>query len=165
MRHGPRISYQNQSKIENVNRVINGVCWSMCLTFENFLREKNSQMTAFCSPSPQMKNDRRSALLRVSGRAFTSQFRFEERMYKRTAVPSGNLHQRWGYGIWVRETPMTDECVILTKNLFRKRNRSTAWLPKRSFWSGSWRKLENFKEWRGREFEVSDWDAPGPRAI
>ena len=39
VRHGPRISHQSQSKIENVNQVINGVCWSMWLTLENLLRE------------------------------------------------------------------------------------------------------------------------------
>ena len=58
-----------------------------------------------------MKNDRRSALLRVSGKAYTSQLRFEERvMYKHTAVPTDNLNQRWGHGIWIGEAPMTDEC-------------------------------------------------------
>ena len=45
VRHGPRI----QSKIENLNQVINGVCWSMWLTLEIFC-EKNCQMTAFCWP-------------------------------------------------------------------------------------------------------------------
>ena len=39
VRRGPRISHQSQSKIENVNQVINGVCWSMWLTLENLLRE------------------------------------------------------------------------------------------------------------------------------
>ena len=39
VRHGPRISHQSQSEIENVNQVINGVCWSMWLTLDNLLRE------------------------------------------------------------------------------------------------------------------------------
>ena len=39
VRHGPRISHQSQSKIENVNQVINGVCGTMWLTLENLRRE------------------------------------------------------------------------------------------------------------------------------
>ena len=42
VRHGPSASHQSQSKIENANRVINGVCWSMWLSLENLLREKLS---------------------------------------------------------------------------------------------------------------------------
>ena len=49
VRHGPRISHQSLSKIENVNQVSNGVCWLMWLTLENLLRE-NCQMTAFRWP-------------------------------------------------------------------------------------------------------------------
>ena len=69
----------------------------------------------------QVKNDRRNALLRVSGKAYTSQLPFGERvMYENTAVSSGNLNQRWGHGIWVGEAPMTDECIILTENGVQK---------------------------------------------
>ena len=39
VRHGLRTGHQSQSKIENVNQVINGVRWSMWLTLENLLRE------------------------------------------------------------------------------------------------------------------------------
>ena len=68
-----------------------------------------------------MKNDRRSALLRVSGKAHTSQLRFEERvMYEHTAVPTDNLNQRWSHGTWIGEAPMNDECVILTENGIQK---------------------------------------------
>ena len=42
--HGPRTSHQSQSKIENVNQVITGVCWSMWLSLENLLARKNCQM-------------------------------------------------------------------------------------------------------------------------
>ena len=102
MRHGPRTSHQSQSKIENVNQV--------STTLENLRREKLSNdsiplawpirhavrsLTKF-----QVKNDRRNALLRVSGKAYTSQLPFEERkMYEHTAVPTDNLNQRWGHGI------------------------------------------------------------------
>ena len=37
-------------------------------------------------------------------------------MYKYTSVPTGNLDQRWGHGIWVGKAPMTDEHIILTGN-------------------------------------------------
>ena len=47
VRHGPRASHQSQGKIENSNRVINGVCRAMWLSLENLLRE-NYQATASC---------------------------------------------------------------------------------------------------------------------
>ena len=55
--------------------------------------------------------------MRVSGKAYTSQLPFEERvMYEHTAVPTGNLNQRWGHGIWVGEAPITDERIIPSEN-------------------------------------------------
>ena len=39
VRHGPRASHQSQGKIENANRVINGVCRAMWLSLEDLLRE------------------------------------------------------------------------------------------------------------------------------
>ena len=41
-------------------------------------------------------------------------------MYKYTAVPTGNLDQRWGHGIWVGKAPMTHEHIILTENGVQK---------------------------------------------
>ena len=41
-------------------------------------------------------------------------------MYKYTAVPTGNLDQRWGHGIWVGMAPMTDEHIILTESGVQK---------------------------------------------
>ena len=40
VRHGPRASHQSQGKIENANRVINGVCRAMWLSLDNLLQEK-----------------------------------------------------------------------------------------------------------------------------
>ena len=37
-------------------------------------------------------------------------------MYEHTAVPTDNLNQRWGHGIWIGEAPMTDEYIVLTEN-------------------------------------------------
>ena len=37
VRHGPRASHQSQGKIENANRVINGVCRAMWLSLKNLL--------------------------------------------------------------------------------------------------------------------------------
>ena len=74
MRHGRGISHQSQSKIKNVNQVTT--------TLENLLREKLSNDSiplawpirhAACSLTKfQVKNDRRNALVRVSGKAYTS---------------------------------------------------------------------------------------------
>ena len=125
VRHGPRTSHQSQSKIKNVNQVTNEVCWSLCLSLGNLLREKLSndsipltwpiRHAAWSLTKFQVKNDRRNAHLRVSGKTYTSQLPFGERaMYEHTAVPTGNLDQRWGHGIWVGEDPMTDECEIVT---------------------------------------------------
>ena len=98
VRHGPRISHQSQSKVENVNQVTT--------TLENLLREKPSndsiplawpiRHTAWSLTKFPVKNDRRIALLRVLGKAYTSQvLPFGERvMYEHTAVPTGNLNQR-----------------------------------------------------------------------
>ena len=41
-------------------------------------------------------------------------------MYKYTAVPTRNLDQRWGYGIWVGNAPVTDEHIFLTESGVQK---------------------------------------------
>ena len=41
-------------------------------------------------------------------------------MYKYTAVPTGNLDQRWALGIWVGKAPMTREHNILTETGVQK---------------------------------------------
>ena len=41
-------------------------------------------------------------------------------VYKYMAVPTGNLDQRWGHGIWVGKAPMTDEHIILTESGVQK---------------------------------------------
>ena len=64
--HGPRISHQSQSKIENANQV--------STTLENLLREK---------PSNHASSDGRTALLCVSGKACTSQLPFGERVVRK----------------------------------------------------------------------------------
>ena len=40
VRHGPRASHQSLGKIENANRVINGVCRAKWLSLEDLLQEK-----------------------------------------------------------------------------------------------------------------------------
>ena len=68
-----------------------------------------------------MRNHGRGAFLRVSGKASTSQLPFGERaMYEHTALPTGNLNQRWGHGIWIGAAPMIDECIVLTENGVQK---------------------------------------------
>ena len=73
---------------------------------------------AWCLTRIQVKDDGRTAFVRVLGKAYTSQvLQFGERvMYKYTSVPTGNLDQRWGHGIWVGKAPVTYEDVILTEN-------------------------------------------------
>ena len=41
-------------------------------------------------------------------------------MYECTAVPTGNLDQRWGHGIWVGKAPLTDEHIVLTESGVQK---------------------------------------------
>ena len=80
----------------------------------------------------------------VSGKAYTSQLPFGEKvMYEHTAVPTGNLSQRWANGIWVGAAPMTVECIILTENGIQKAKSLHRVTPKEKFLV-SWRKLENF---------------------
>ena len=43
MRHGPRASHQSQGKIENANRVINGVCRAMWLSLEISCKKKTGE--------------------------------------------------------------------------------------------------------------------------
>ena len=68
VRHGPRASHQSQGKIENANRVINGVCRAMWLSLEDLLREErlpsDSILTAWlirhaawCLTRFQVKNE------------------------------------------------------------------------------------------------------------
>ena len=75
VRHGPRGRHQSQGKIENANRMINGVCRAMWLSLENLLREKQPsdsiliawliRHAAWCSTRFQVKNDGRNAFVRV----------------------------------------------------------------------------------------------------
>ena len=49
------------------------------------------------------------------GKAYTTQvLPFGESDVQVHAVPTGNLDQRWGHGIWVGKAPMTDVHVFLT---------------------------------------------------
>ena len=83
VRHGPRASHRSQGKIENANRVVNGVCRAMWLSFEDLLREKLPSDSiliawlighaAWCLTRFQAKNGGRTAFVRVCGKAYTSQ--------------------------------------------------------------------------------------------
>ena len=178
MGHGPRITHQSQSKIENVNQVINGVCWSMWLTFENLLREQLSndsiplawliRHAAWSLTKFPVKNDGRTSLVRVSGKAYTSQLSFGERvMYEHTAVPTGNLNQRWGHGIWSGKAPMTDECIIPSENRIQKAKSLHRVTPKEKFLISELVEKAREFPWNdvAEKFEVSGWDASGPRFI
>ena len=69
--------------------------------------------------------------MRDSGKAYTSQLPFGERvMYEHTAMPTGNLNQKWGYEIWDGEAPMTDEC---TENGIQKATSLQRVTPKERF--------------------------------
>ena len=109
VRPGPRASHQSQGKIENANRVTNGDCRAMWLSLENLLQEKlpsDSILTAWLIRHAawsltrfQVKNDGRTAFVRVFGKAHTSQvLPFGERvMYKCTACR---------LAIWIRDGAM-----------------------------------------------------------
>ena len=83
VRHGSRASHQSQGKIEKANRVINGVCRAMWLSLENLLQEKLAsddilvawliRHAAWSLTRFQVKNDGRSAFVRVFVKAYTVQ--------------------------------------------------------------------------------------------
>ena len=106
----------------------------------------------------QVKNDRRSTLLLVSGKAHTSHLRFEERvMYEHTAVPTDNLNQRWSHGIWIGEAPMTDECIVLTEKGVQKAKSLHRVTPKEKFLFSELEKAREFS-WNdvAENLKVSD---------
>ena len=79
-------------------------------------------------------------------------------MYEHTAVPTGNLNQRWSHGIWVGEAPMTDERIVLTENEVQKAKSLHHVTSKEKFLISE---LE-----KAREFSWNDVaDAPGSRFI
>ena len=110
VRHGPRASHQSQGKNENANQVINGVCRAMWLSLEDFLREKLPsdiiltawliRHAAWCLTRFQVKDDGRTAFVRVFGKAYTKQvLPFGERvMYKYTS--SANRQSGSEVGPW-----------------------------------------------------------------
>ena len=75
VRHGPRGSHQSQGKIENADRVINGVCRAMWLSLVDLLRVKLPsdsiliawliRHAAWCLTRFRVKNDGRTAFVRV----------------------------------------------------------------------------------------------------
>ena len=108
VRHGPRASHQSQGKIENANRVINGVCRAMWLSLEDLLREKTTKrqhLDSVVDSTRSMVLDeissekrRENCVCACFGKAHTRQvLPFGEKvMCKYTSVPTGNLDQRWG---------------------------------------------------------------------
>ena len=112
-----------------------------------------------------MKNDGRTAFVRVFGKTYPSQvLPFGERVtHKYTSVPTSNL---WGHGMWVGKAPMTDEHIILTENGVQK-NEIVA--PR-----ATGRKIRDQRvkesartslERQGGKLESDDCDATGPRPI
>ena len=65
-------------------------------------------------------------------------------MYKYTSVPTGNLGQRWGHGLWLGKAPMTDEHIILTENLVQKAMSLHRVPPEERFVISKLKKCEDF---------------------
>ena len=65
-------------------------------------------------------------------------------MYEHTAVPTDNLNQRWGHGIWIGEAPMTDECIVLTENGVQKAKSLHRVTPKEKFLISELEKAREF---------------------
>ena len=83
--------------------------------------------------------------MRVSGKAYTSQLPFGERvMYEHTAVPTDNPNQRWGHGIWIGEAPRTDECFVLIENGVQKAKSLHRVTPKEKFLISELEKAREF---------------------
>ena len=65
------------------------------------------------------------------------------------AVPTGNLDQRWGHGIWVGKAPMTDEHIILTENAVQKARSLHRVPPEEKFVISELKKVRGLP-WNGR---------------
>ena len=65
-------------------------------------------------------------------------------MYEHTAVPTDNLNQRWGHGIWIGEAPMADECIVLTENGVQKAKSLHRVTPKEKFLISELEKAREF---------------------
>ena len=91
----------------------------------------------------QVKNDGRTAFVRVFGKAFSGQvLPFGERvMYKYTAVPTGNLDQRWG-------SRNLDEHIILTESVVQKARSLHRVSPEERFVEGEVKKVRGLP-WNG----------------
>ena len=102
------------------------------------------------------------------GTANTSQvLPFGERvMNKYKAVPTGNLDQRWGHGIWVGKAPMTDEHIIPTENGVQKARSLHRVPPEERFVISELKKVRGLP-WNGKagKLESEDCDSTGPRPI
>ena len=70
-------------------------------------------------------------------------------MYKCTAVPTGNLDQRWCHGIWDGKAPMTDEHIILTESGVQKARSSYRVPPQERFVISELKKVRGLP-WNGR---------------
>ena len=141
----------------------------MWLSLENLLQQKlrsDSILVAWLIRHAawsltrfQVKNDARTAFVRVFGKAYTSQvLPFGERvMYKYTAVPTGILDQRCGHGTWVGKAPMTDEHIILTENGVQKARSLHRVPPEERFMISELKKVRGLP-WNGRAAIVTQQD-------
>ena len=102
-----------KARLKNANRVINGVCRAMWFSLEDLLREKLPsdsillawfiRHAAWCLTRFQVKNDGRTAFVRVFGKACTSQvLPFGERVmfqvHIRANKQSGSEMGPWNLG-------------------------------------------------------------------
>ena len=138
VRHGPRASHQSQGKIENANRVINGVCRAMWLSLEDLLREKttkrqhlDSVVDSTCSmvlDEISSEKRRENCVCACFGKAHTRQvLPFGEKvMCKYTSVPTGNLEQKWGRESGLARRQRQTNTSFSRKLGSRKRDRRTA---------------------------------------
>ena len=111
---------------------MNGVCSAMWLSLEDLLREQppNDSIlsawlirhAAWCLTRFQGKTeDLRLCVFWESVHEPSIAIRRKRDVQvKYTSVPTGNLDQRWGHGIWVGKAPLTDEHIILTENGVQK---------------------------------------------
>ena len=153
--HGPRTSHQSQSMIENANQVTNGVCWSRWLTLENLLREKPvkwQHSVGLADPSRCVEFDEVSGEERREKRTFAC---FWKGSHESVAIRRKSNVRALPWQQTIRIRGGTTESGLarlqwLTSVSFwqrvgsRRRNRCTAWHPRISSWSVSWRKVENF---------------------
>ena len=160
VRHGPRASHQSQGKIENANRVINGVCRAMRQHLDSVVDSTRSMVPDEISSEKRRKNF-------VCACFWESVHEPSVAIRKKSDVQV-HIRANWQSGSEMvpRNLGWQGANDRRTHHGSRKRDRCTACHLKKDSSSVSQKKVRGlFLEWQGGKLESDDCDATGPRPI